>query len=80
MQNTMLNSTISSNSQELFDFNAEHNGEACIESLRPEDSGFLFCGADSRPPFPLVLYPSLSRGHEVKRPQKLFLKKSCTTP
>lgn len=23
----------------LFDFNAEHNGEACIESLRPEDRG-----------------------------------------
>lgn len=39
MQNTMLDSTISSNSQELFDFNAEHNGEACIESLRPEDRG-----------------------------------------
>ena len=39
MQNTMLDSTISSNSQELFDFNAKHNGEACIESLRPEDRG-----------------------------------------
>ena len=39
MQNTMLDSTVSSNSQELFDFNAEHNGEACIESLRPEDRG-----------------------------------------
>ena len=38
MQNTMLDSTVSSNSQELFDFNAEHNGEACIESLRPEDA------------------------------------------
>lgn len=24
---------------ELFDFKAEHNGEACIESLRPEDRG-----------------------------------------
>ena len=23
----------------LFDFNAEHNGEACIESLKPEDRG-----------------------------------------
>lgn len=31
-------STISSNSQELFDFDAEHNGEACIESLNPEDT------------------------------------------
>ena len=39
MQNTMLDSTISSNSQELFDLNAEHNGEACIESLNPEDRG-----------------------------------------
>ena len=39
MQNTKLDSTISSNSQELFDFNAKHNGEACIESLRPEDRG-----------------------------------------
>ena len=68
MQNTMLDSVVSSNSQELssveyvdsqknpistvqtetrnlvsvtplFDFNAEHNGEACIESLRPEDRG-----------------------------------------
>ncbi len=38
MQNTMLDSVVSSNSQELFDFNAEHNGEACIESLRPEDA------------------------------------------
>ena len=37
MQNTMLDTVVSSNSQELFDFNAEHNGEACIESLRPED-------------------------------------------
>ena len=39
MQNAMLDSIVSSNSQELFDFNAEHNGEACIESLRPEDRG-----------------------------------------
>ena len=39
MQNTKLDTTISSNSQELFDFNAKHNGEACIESLRPEDRG-----------------------------------------
>lgn len=39
MQNTMLDSMVSSNSQELFDFNAEHNGESCIESLRPEDRG-----------------------------------------
>ena len=38
MQNTMLDSTVSSNSQELFNFNAEHNGEACIESFRPEDA------------------------------------------
>lgn len=37
MQNTMLDSSVSSNSQELFNFKAEHNGEACIESLRPED-------------------------------------------
>ena len=39
MQNTMLDSTISSNSQELFDFNAEHNGEHCIASLDPKDRG-----------------------------------------
>ena len=40
MQDTMLVSVVSSNLQELsFDFNAEHNGEACIESLRPEDRG-----------------------------------------
>ena len=39
MQNTMLDSTVSSNSQELFDFNATHNGEACIESLDPKDRG-----------------------------------------
>ena len=38
MQNTMLDTAVSSNSQELFNFNAEHNGEACIESLRPEDA------------------------------------------
>ena len=38
MQNAMLDSTVSSNSQELFDFHAEHNGEACIESLKPEDA------------------------------------------
>ena len=37
MQNTMLDSVVSSNSQELFNFNAEHNGEACIESLDPKD-------------------------------------------
>ena len=37
MQNTMLDTVVSSNSQELFDFNAEHNGEACIESLDPKD-------------------------------------------
>ena len=39
MQNTMLDSIVSSNSQELFDFNATHNGEACIESLDPKDRG-----------------------------------------
>ena len=39
MQNTMLDSTVSSNSQELFDLNAKHNGEACIESLDPKDRG-----------------------------------------
>ena len=39
MQNTMLDSIVSSNSQELFDFNAEHNGEACIASLDPKDRG-----------------------------------------
>ena len=39
MQNTMLDSTVSSNSQELFDFNAEHNGEHCIASLDPKDRG-----------------------------------------
>ena len=39
MQNTMLDSTVSSNSQELFDFNAVHNGEACIASLDPKDRG-----------------------------------------
>lgn len=39
MQNTMLDTVVSSNSQELFDFNAVHNGEACIESLDPKDRG-----------------------------------------
>ena len=39
MQNTMLDSIGSSNSQELFDFNAVHNGEACIASLDPKDRG-----------------------------------------
>ena len=39
MQNTMLDSIVSSNSQELFDFNATHNGEACIASLDPKDRG-----------------------------------------
>lgn len=39
MQAEMLDTVVSSNSQELFDFNSEHNGEACIESLRPEDRG-----------------------------------------
>ena len=38
MQNAMLDSIVSSNSQELFDFNAEHNGEACIASLDPKDT------------------------------------------
>ena len=38
MQAEMLDTVVSSNSQELFNFNAEHNGEACIESLRPEDA------------------------------------------
>ena len=37
MQNTMLDSTVSSNSQALFDFNAVHNGEHCIASLDPKD-------------------------------------------
>ena len=37
MQNAMLDSIVSSNSQELFDFNAVHNGEHCIESLDPKD-------------------------------------------
>ena len=37
MQNAMLDSIVSSNSQELFDLNAEHNGEACIASLDPKD-------------------------------------------
>ena len=39
MQNTMLDSTVSSNSQELFDLNARHNGEECIASLDPKDRG-----------------------------------------
>ena len=39
MQNTMLDSVVSSNSQELFDFHAVHNGESCIASLDPEDRG-----------------------------------------
>ena len=39
MQNTMLDSIVPSNSQELFDFNAEHNGEHCIASLDPKDRG-----------------------------------------
>ena len=39
MQNTMVDSTTSSNSQSLFNFKAEHNGEACIESLDPKDKG-----------------------------------------
>lgn len=39
MQAEMLDSIVSSNSQSLFDFNAEHNGEACIESLDPKDHG-----------------------------------------
>lgn len=38
MQNAILDSIVPSNSQELFNFNAEHNGEACIESLKPEDA------------------------------------------
>ena len=39
MQNAMLDSIVSSNSQELFDFNAVHNGEHCIASLDPKDRG-----------------------------------------
>ena len=38
MQAEMLDSTVSSNSQELFDFNAVHNGEHCIASLDPKDT------------------------------------------
>ena len=38
MQAEMLDSVVSSNSQSLFDFNAIHNGEACIESLDPKDT------------------------------------------
>ena len=37
MQNTMLDSIVPSNSQELFDLNARHNGEECIASLDPKD-------------------------------------------
>ena len=37
MQAELLDTVVSSNSQELFDFNATHNGEACIESLDPKD-------------------------------------------
>ena len=36
MQNTMLDSGVS---QSLFNFKAEHNGEACIESLDTKDRG-----------------------------------------
>ena len=39
MQAEMLDSVVSSNSQELFDFNATHNGEHCIASLDPKDRG-----------------------------------------
>lgn len=39
MQAEMLDTVVSSNSQALFDFNATHNGEACIESLDPKDRG-----------------------------------------
>lgn len=39
MQAEMLDSVVSSNSQELFDFNAVHNGEHCIASLDPKDRG-----------------------------------------
>ena len=39
MQAEMLDTVVSSNSQALFDFNAVHNGEACIESLDPKDRG-----------------------------------------
>lgn len=39
MQGTMLDTVVSPNSQELFDFNAVHNGEACIESFDPKDRG-----------------------------------------
>ena len=38
MQNAMLDSIVSSNSQELFDLNATHNGEGCIASLDPKDT------------------------------------------
>ena len=39
MQAEMLDTTVSSHSQELFDFNAVHNGEHCIASLDPKDRG-----------------------------------------
>ena len=39
MQAEMLDSVVSSNLQELFDFNAEHNGIECVESLNPKDRG-----------------------------------------
>lgn len=39
MQAEMLDSIVSSNSQSLFDFDAEHNGIECIESLDPKDRG-----------------------------------------
>ena len=39
MQAEMLDSIVPSNSQSLFDFDAEHNGIECIESLDPKDRG-----------------------------------------
>lgn len=39
MQAEKIDSVVSSNSQALFDFNAVHNGEACIESFDPKDRG-----------------------------------------
>ena len=39
MQAEMLDSVVSFNSQEFFDFNAVHNGEHCIASLDPKDRG-----------------------------------------
>ena len=38
MQAELLDTVVSSNSQELFDFNAVHNGESCIASLDPKDT------------------------------------------